>query len=77
MTGQQLKQMRVAAGISGRLVCAQARIDRSRLSDIEREYVRPSAAESARLKEAIEELTAAKAKLIALAEKCGWPVSAL
>jgi hypothetical protein len=57
------------------LVCAQARVDRSRLSDIEREYVQPSAEEAERLKAAIEQLAAAKQKLADVAAQCGWPVA--
>jgi hypothetical protein len=77
VTGPELRRRRLAAGIPGRLVCVHARVDRSRLSDIEREYVNPSAAEVARLEDAIEQLATAKQKLIAMAEKCGWPISAL
>lgn len=77
MKGRDLRLRRVSAGIPGRLVCIQSRIDRSRLSNIEREYVNASEEESVRIVQAIEELSAAKRRLTAIAAECGWPVSAL
>ena len=77
MKGRDLRLRRVSAGIPGRLVCSRSRIDRSRLSNIEREYVNASDEESVRIVQAIEELSAAKRKLTEIAAQVGWPVSAL
>lgn len=73
MTAQELRQKRIAAGIPGRLVCAKARVDRSRLSHLERGYVQPSDEEIARIHQALEKLILAKQRLIAVATEVGWP----
>jgi transcriptional regulator with XRE-family HTH domain len=77
MTGKEIRQKRVTAGIAGSLVCARAGVDRSRYSLIEREYVRAPEAELARIASALEELLAAKQQLIEFAATIGWPVEAL
>lgn len=77
MTGEVLKQKRVTAGIAGRLLCARAKMDRSRLSNIERGYIQPSEAELARIAAALEGLIQAKEEVAAAAVRVGWPVSAL
>lgn len=73
--GTQLRAKRNAAGIAGSLVCVKAAIARSRLSDIEREYVVPSEEETVRIDTAIDELTRAKRKIAAVAAEEGWPFS--
>jgi len=74
-TGTQLRARRNAAGIAGSLVCVKAGIARSRLSDIEREYVAASADELARIDAALDELARAKRKIAAVAAEEGWPLS--
>ena len=77
MTGADLKAKRIRAGIPGRLVCARAKVDRSRLSHIERGYIQAPDAELDRIEQALDELIRAKRAVAATAAKCGWPVSAL
>jgi hypothetical protein len=77
MTGHELKQKRIAAGIPGKLVCVRARIDRAKLSHLERGYIQTSDQELARISQVLEELIRAKQKLVAMAAECGWPTEAL
>jgi len=77
MTGEELRRRRVSARIAGRLLCGRAKLDRSRLSHIERGYLQPSTEELARIERALDELIAAKQRLKYAAMECGWPVSAL
>jgi len=74
MSGSEIRQRRIAAGIAGRLLCARAKIDRSRLSHIERGYIQPSKAELERLTMALDSLTAAKKRVADTAAECGWPM---
>ena len=74
MTGELLRRKRVEAGIVGRLLCRRTNMDRSKLSDIERGYVRPSPAEFARLEQALNELIDAKQKVANFAAEVGWPL---
>jgi predicted transcriptional regulator len=77
MTAQDLRQQRISAGIPGKLLCARARVDRSRLCHLERGYVQATDEELARIGQALEELILAKRRVIAVAAECGWPVGAL
>ena len=77
MNSEQLRQKRMAAGISGILLSSQAGIDRGRLSLIERGYVRPTDQEMTRIETALAVLIQAKLKVSAFAAECGWPLSAL
>lgn len=77
MSGSKIREKRVIAGIAGRLLCARAKIDRGRLSHIERGYVEPSDAELARIENALDELVRAKRALAKTAARLGWPLSAL
>jgi len=77
MIGSELRQRRQAVGIPGHLVCAKACVGRSRLSDIERGYVQPSAEEVERICRALEQLISAKRILAATANDVGWPPEAL
>ena len=77
MNGQEIRLKRVTAGIPGRLLCLRARVDRGRLSDIERGYVQPSADQMTRLCGALDELIEARGKVAKCAEECGYPVAAL
>ena len=75
MTGQELRRRRSAAGIAGRLLCAKARIDRSRLSDLERGYSVASGEELRRLEEVLAELIDAREKVAKVAASVGWPLN--
>ena len=77
INGQEIRLKRVAAKISGRLLCQRVALERSRLSDIERGYVQPSPDESARISKALDELIEAREKVARFARECGWPVTAL
>ena len=74
MNGRELRRKRMAAGIPGRLLCAKVGIDRSKLSDIERNYIEPSGDESIRINRAIDELIEAKEKVERVADEMGWPM---
>jgi transcriptional regulator with XRE-family HTH domain len=74
-SGTELRDKRHAAGIAGSLVCVKAGIARSRLSDIEREYVVASLQEITRIMAALDELSRAKRKIAAVAAEEGWPSS--
>jgi transcriptional regulator with XRE-family HTH domain len=77
LAATELKQKRLTAGLPGRLVCVRAGVDRSRLSDIERGYLRPSTAELMRINRAIDELIEAKRKVAKAAAEYGWPLTLL
>jgi len=74
MTGSKIREKRVLAGITGRLLCAKAGMDPSRLSHIERGYVQPSQAELERLGLALEQLVDARRKIAKVAAESGWPI---
>jgi transcriptional regulator with XRE-family HTH domain len=69
-----LKAKRLAAGISGTVLCAKAGLSRSRLSLIERGYVNLSPEELARIRKALDELIQAKSVLEKVAASVGWPL---
>jgi transcriptional regulator with XRE-family HTH domain len=77
MGGSEIRQKRTAAAIAGSLLCKRAKVDRSRLSHIERGYVQPSDVELARINVALDELIRAKTELAETAVRVGWPLSAL
>jgi predicted transcriptional regulator len=68
-----LKFKRLAAGISGTVLCAKANISRSRLSLIERGYVCPRPEEVSRINDALEQLIQAKHVVDRVAASVGWP----
>jgi transcriptional regulator with XRE-family HTH domain len=68
-----LRPKRTAAGIAGNILCKKLGIARSRLSDIERAYITPSAAELSRIDAALDELIRAKSILRTMADAVGWP----
>ena len=74
MSPTQLRDRRIAARIPGRLVCARAGIDRSRLSDVERGYVKPTDEEIRRISKALDDLVKARKQVSAVAEVVGWPM---
>ena len=69
-----IKAKRIAAGIVGKILCNKCGIARSRLSDIERGYVRASAEELARMDATLDELIQAKTLIDTVATSLGWPV---
>lgn len=71
MTGEILRQKRVAAGIAGHAVCQRAGISRSRLSDIERGYVTATGEELRRIDEGIDQIIRTKQDLAKLADEAG------
>ena len=74
MEGHRIRQQRLAAGIPGQVVCGKAGISRGRLSDIEREYVKPREDELRRIEQALEELTRARERVAQVAAEVGWPL---
>jgi hypothetical protein len=71
MTAKNLRAKRVAAEIPGQAVCQRIGIPRSRLSDIEREYVIAKPDELRRIDEAIDEILCTKQRLTRLADEAG------
>jgi transcriptional regulator with XRE-family HTH domain len=76
MTLEELRSRRVAAEIPAMLLAAKARVNRSRLSNLERGYAQPTEAEMQRLARALEELIDAKAAIREAAASVGWPLGA-
>lgn len=76
MNAQKLRSNRVAAEISASLLAAKARVNRTRLSQIERGYVQATDDELARLSDALEALIQAKYVLDRVAASLGWPSGA-
>ncbi len=71
VTVKELRTKRLAANIPGHLVCQVAAIGRTRLSDIECEYVVASAEELGRINEAIDQILRTRKDLAGLAAKAG------
>jgi predicted transcriptional regulator len=74
MTIKELRSKRVAAEIPATLLATKAKVNRSRLSSIERGYVQPTQGELQRLHDSLEELISAKAVIQQAAASVGWPV---
>jgi len=70
----ELRSKRIAAEIPATLLAAKARINRSRLSNLERGYVQPTDEELQRLARALEELIRAKMVIQKAAVAVGWPI---
>jgi transcriptional regulator with XRE-family HTH domain len=70
-----LKAKRLAAGITGSVLCAKVGLSRSRLSLIERGYVRPAPEELARIDAGLDQLIQAKSVIDRVAASVGWPTS--
>lgn len=75
LSPSHLKSARAALGIPGTVLARQARICRTRLSEIERGHVEPSPDERQRLSEAMAFLTKAKQRVALVAAEVGWPLS--
>jgi len=76
MTFEELRTKRVAAEIPATLLAARARVNRSRLSNLERGYAKPTEEELGRLTTALEQLIDAKAAIREAAASVGWPLGA-
>lgn len=73
MSSERLRTTRVSARISGAILCKRAGIGRTKLSDIERGHVVPSAAILRRIETALADLIRTKRKLAVIAAREGWP----
>jgi transcriptional regulator with XRE-family HTH domain len=69
-----LKAKRLAAGISGSVLCVKIGLSRSRLSLIERGYLIPAPEEVARINTALDQLIRLKVVIEQLEASIGWPV---
>jgi transcriptional regulator with XRE-family HTH domain len=75
-TPKELRSKRAAAEIPATLLAIRAKINRCRLSGIERGYVQPSQDELQRLSAALDQLIAAKSLIDKVAASVGWPTGA-
>jgi transcriptional regulator with XRE-family HTH domain len=71
---REIRSKRVAAEISATLLAAKARVNRSRLSGIERGYIQPTQEELQRLHASLEQLICDKAVIQRAAASVGWPL---
>ena len=75
MSGPELRQKRMYAGVPGALLCARiGGYDRARLSSIERGYLEPNKAEMSRIDAALDELIEARRRVAEVAAEVGWPM---
>jgi hypothetical protein len=74
MTIEELRSKRIAAEIPATLLATRAKVNRCRLSNIERRYTQPTEDELRRLNAALEELIKAKSAVDRVAASVGWPV---
>jgi predicted transcriptional regulator len=77
MNAQQLRTKRTKAEIPAAMVAVRAKVDPSRLCRIEKGQISASPDELKRIADAIDDLVAAKSKVVACAEQVGWPVEAI
>ena len=74
MIVKELRSKRVAAEIPATLLAARARVNRSRLSNLERGYAEPVEEELQRLNTALDQLIQAKSVIDRAAASVGWPI---
>jgi len=74
MNTQTLRSARVAAEIPASLLAAKAKVNRTRLSQMERGYVQPTENELRRLSQALAQLIHARAVVQSAAASVGWPM---
>jgi hypothetical protein len=74
MTPTELRSKRLAAEISATVLAANAKINRSRLSNIERGYVQATDGELERLVVTLDSLIEAKSAVDRVAASVGWPL---
>ena len=77
MTIDELRSKRVAAEIPATMLATKARVNRSRLSNIECGHVEPNENELQRLSRALEQLIEARAAIRKTAVAVGWPTGVL
>ncbi len=75
MTIKELRRKRVSAEIPAIVLASKARVNRSRLSQVECGYITPTNSELTRLAAALDELIRAKAEIQKTAAAFGWPVA--
>ena len=75
MPAQSLRTRRKSSDITATLVALKARVNRSRLSGIERGYIQPTDEEMERLQTALDQLIQAKAAIQKTATDQGWPAA--
>ena len=73
MLQAELRTKRIASGISGAVLCLKIGMSRSRLSAIERGYIDCTPEELVLILEALQELFAAKERIVRAAIDAGWP----
>ena len=73
MTAKELRSKRVAAEIPAMLLALKAKVNRSRLSNLERGYAQPTEGELRRLYVALDQLVQAKSAIDQVADSVGWP----
>ena len=73
---QELRSKRVTAEIPATLLAAKAKVNRSRLSNLERGYAQPTEDELQRLNAALDQLIQAKSVIDRAAASVGWPTGA-
>jgi len=71
---RDLRSNRAAAEISATLLATKAKVNRSRLSMIERGYIQPTQEELQRLRESLDQLVRDKAVIKRAAASVGWPL---
>lgn len=76
MTLKELRSRRIAAEIPATLLAARAKVNRSRLSNLERGYSEATDKELQRLNAALEQLILAKSAIDHVAASFGWPSGA-
>jgi transcriptional regulator with XRE-family HTH domain len=74
MLVKELRSRRVAAEIPATLLAVKAKVNRSRLSNIEHGYVQPTEDELRRLSTALEQLIQARSVIQKTAASLGWPL---
>jgi ribosome-binding protein aMBF1 (putative translation factor) len=73
VTPKTIRSKRIAGDIAGQVLCVKLGITRTRLSDIERGYLKPADEELQRIDSALDQLLAAKETLRQTAVALGWP----
>jgi predicted transcriptional regulator len=76
-TPSELRSKRLTANISTTRLAAHARINRSRLSQIEHGHIRPTEAEMLRMERGIDELIRAREAVEEIGAAVGWPLGAI
>jgi predicted transcriptional regulator len=77
MTPHELRSKRVAAEIAATVLATKAKVNRSRLSNIECGHVQPNENELQRLNRALERLIKARTAIRKTAVAAGWPTGVL